>query len=52
MRRLIERGHTADEAGRRIESQWPVADKMARAAVAFWNEGSLATLQRQVELFA
>jgi dephospho-CoA kinase len=52
LRRLLERGHAADEAERRIESQWPVAAKMARAAVAFWNEGSRATLQSQVELFA
>jgi dephospho-CoA kinase len=52
MARLQARGHSAAEAGHRIESQMPVAAKMARAAAAFWNEGSLAALQRQVELFA
>lgn len=52
LRRLAERGHSTAESAQRIDSQLPVAAKMARASVAFWNEGSLATLQRQVELFA
>jgi len=52
LRRLLERGHSSTEAAQRIGSQSPVAAKMARASVAFWNEGSLATLQRQVDLFA
>jgi dephospho-CoA kinase len=52
MTRLQARGHSAAEAGQRIDSQMPVVAKMARAAVAFWNEGSHATLERQVELFA
>jgi dephospho-CoA kinase len=52
LRRLGERGHSAAESAQRIASQSPVAAKMARANVAFWNEGSLATLRHQVELFA
>jgi len=52
LRRLVDRGHSSIEAAQRMASQSPVAAKMARASVAFWNEGSLATLQRQVELFA
>ena len=52
MRRLVERGHDAAEADLRIQSQWSVADKMARASVAFWNEGTRDALERQVRLFA
>jgi dephospho-CoA kinase len=52
LRRLLERGHSPAEAAQRLDSQLPVAAKMARASVAFWSEGSLATLQRQVDLFA
>jgi dephospho-CoA kinase len=52
LRRLVERGLPAGEASQRIDAQLPVAAKMARANVAFWNEGSLDSLQRQVELFA
>jgi len=52
LRRLLERGHDAAEAGLRIQSQLPVADKMARATVAFWNEGTRDALERQVRLFA
>jgi dephospho-CoA kinase len=52
LRRLVDRGHTAAEAQQRIASQLPVADKMARASVAFWNEGTVDALTRQVQLFA
>jgi dephospho-CoA kinase len=51
-RRLVERGHSAAEAAQRIDSQLPVPEKMARASVAFWNEGSPESLERQVQLFA
>jgi dephospho-CoA kinase len=52
LRRLAARGHDAAEAQQRIDSQLPVAAKMARASVAFWNEGSRDALERQVQLFA
>jgi dephospho-CoA kinase len=52
LRRLLERGHDATEAAQRVASQLPVAEKMARASVAFWNEGTLDALERQVQLFA
>ncbi len=52
LRRLAERGLSAAEADQRIDAQLPVAAKMARANVAFWNEGSLDSLQRQVVFFA
>jgi dephospho-CoA kinase len=52
LRRLVDRGHTAAEAQQRIASQMPVAEKMARATVAFWNEGTVDALERQVQLFA
>jgi dephospho-CoA kinase len=50
--RLLARGHDAAEATQRIASQWPVAEKMARASAVFWNEGSVNALERQVQLFA
>src|SRR5277367_5982011 len=40
MRRLTARGLTAAEAAQRLASQMPVAEKMARASVAFWGEGT------------
>ena len=52
LRRLVDRGHTPAEAQQRIASQMPVAEKMARATVAFWNEGTVDALERQVQLFA
>ena len=52
LRRLTERGHDPGEAAQRVDSQLPVPDKMARASVSFWNEGSLEALERQVQLFA
>jgi dephospho-CoA kinase len=49
LRRLAERGLTAEEAGQRLASQMPVAEKMARATVAFWGEGTPASLLRQID---
>ncbi len=48
LRRLVERGLSTAEARQRIDAQLPVAAKMARANVAFWNEGSIGSLERQV----
>jgi dephospho-CoA kinase len=49
LRRLESRGLTPPEAAQRIASQMPVAAKMERSSVAFWNEGTPAVLQRQVD---
>jgi dephospho-CoA kinase len=49
VRRLVARGLTKNEATQRLNSQWPVADKMARANVTFWGEGSPATLLAQLD---
>jgi dephospho-CoA kinase len=49
MSRLQARGLSETEAGQRLASQMPVADKMARASVAFWGEGTPATLLAQLD---
>jgi dephospho-CoA kinase len=50
MARLCARGLTEIEATQRIQSQLPAAEKMARATVAFWGEGPVQTLSRQLDL--
>ena len=47
--RLQARGFSEPEAAQRLASQMPVADKMARATLAFWGEGTPATLLRQLD---
>ncbi len=47
--RLCLRGLTALEADQRLASQLPVAEKMARADIAFWGEGTPASLLRQLD---
>ena len=49
LRRLTARGLTAVEAEQRLASQMPVAEKMARATLAFWGEGTPAVLLRQLD---
>ena len=49
MTRLQARGLTAEEADNRVASQIPVAEKMARADIAFWGEGTPATLLAQLD---
>ncbi len=49
LRRLAVRGLAVEEAGQRLASQMPVAEKMARATLAFWGEGSPAALLRQLD---
>jgi dephospho-CoA kinase len=49
MRRLAARGFSGEEAAQRLASQWPVAEKMARAGVVFWGEGTPATLLAQLD---
>ena len=48
-RRLAARGLTAVEAGQRLASQMPVAEKMQRASLAFWGEGTPAALLLQLD---
>jgi dephospho-CoA kinase len=47
--RLKARGLTETEASLRLDSQMPVAKKMARSTVAFWGEGTPAALHRQLD---
>jgi dephospho-CoA kinase len=47
--RLQARGLSGAEAAQRVASQMPVADKMARSHVAFWGEGTPASLLLQLD---
>jgi dephospho-CoA kinase len=47
--RLVARGFSEQEVLQRLNSQWPVADKMAKANVAFWGEGTPASLLAQID---
>ena len=49
MNRLRARGFSEEEATQRLNSQMPVADKMAKAQIAFWGEGTPATLLAQLD---
>ena len=49
LRRLKARGFSEPEAEARLASQMPVAEKMARSNIAFWGEGTPATLQLQLD---
>ena len=49
MNRLKARGFSEAEASQRLASQMPVAEKMARATLAFWGEGPPASLLRQLD---
>jgi dephospho-CoA kinase len=49
MTRLRARGFSGEEATQRLNSQMPVADKMAKAQIAFWGEGTPATLLAQLD---
>jgi dephospho-CoA kinase len=49
IRRLTARGLSEEEAAQRLASQLPVVEKMARAQVAFWGEGTPATLLAQLD---
>jgi dephospho-CoA kinase len=49
LNRLKARGLSASEAAQRIASQLPVAEKMARSTLAFWGEGTPASLRLQLD---
>lgn len=44
-------GITADEAVRRLQSQLPIAEKVAGADFVIWNNGSIEELERAVDEF-
>lgn len=47
--RLRARGWSEEETNRRLEAQWPLADKVSRADYVISNGGDLADLAREVE---
>jgi dephospho-CoA kinase len=47
--RLKARGLSETEAAQRMASQMPVAETMARSSIAFWGEGTPATLLLQLD---
>jgi dephospho-CoA kinase len=49
LKRLQARGLSGPEAAQRIASQMPVAEKMARSTIAFWGEGTPASLLSQLD---
>lgn len=46
--RLAGRGLDPERIGQRLESQWPLDEKIKRSHRLFWNEGTVETLDRQV----
>jgi dephospho-CoA kinase len=49
LERLKARGFSEEEAGQRLGSQMPVEEKMAKATLAFWGEGTPASLLLQLD---
>jgi dephospho-CoA kinase len=49
MNRLKARGLSEAEAAQRLASQMPVTEKMARSSIAFWGDGTPATLLLQLD---
>ena len=49
LKRLMARGLPQAEADQRIASQMPVFEKMAKSTVAFWGEGTPASLLLQLD---
>jgi dephospho-CoA kinase len=47
--RLSARGWSREEIHQRIQSQWPVAEKMARSNYVIWTEGSLDAHEEQLD---
>lgn len=49
--RLKERGWSATQIQNRVQSQFPLTEKMKKSDLVIWNEGSLELLKRQVHYF-
>ena len=47
--RLASRGLDPQRARQRLESQWPLEEKIKRSSHLFWNEGTVESLVRQIE---
>jgi dephospho-CoA kinase len=52
MNRLKARGLSETEAAQRLAGQMSVAEKMARSSIAFWGDGTPATLLLQLDQVA
>jgi dephospho-CoA kinase len=48
--RLTAKGLTEAQARARIQSQWPLQQKMDRGQFVIWNDGSRPVLHRQAEI--
>lgn len=48
--RLKQRGWTAEEIDRRLQAQMPMREKMERADIVIWNDGSLELLEDQLRV--
>ncbi len=49
--RMAGRGLSAAQAAVRMGNQWPLEEKVRRAHICFFNEGTLSFLERQILLF-
>jgi dephospho-CoA kinase len=47
--RLRQRGLDVGQIASRLASQWPLEEKAKRSRWHLWNEGSLASLERQID---
>jgi len=47
--RLTSRGLDPQRVRQRLESQWPLEEKIKRSSHLFWNEGTVESLVRQIE---
>jgi dephospho-CoA kinase len=50
LKRLQERGWSAEQISQRIAAQLPVEKKIAQATFVVWNEGSLEVLAAQLDI--
>ncbi len=50
--RLRQRGLDEGQTASRLASQWPLEEKAKRSRWHLWNEGSLASLESQIERLA
>ena len=47
--RLVQRGWNPEQIQQRIQAQWPIEKKMARAHFVVWTEGGLEVHAEQIE---